>query len=536
MSSGGVKALNPNAEVMGRSAALYMNINAAKGLHDIMKTNLGPKGTIKMLVGGAGDIKLTKDGNVLLREMQIQNPTAVMIARTAVAQDDVTGDGTTSIVLMIGELMKQSERYLSEGLHPRVLVEGFEVAKKATLEFLETFKTPVDVTDRELLHSVARTSLRTKLSESLADQLTDIVTDALIMIRRPDAPLDLHMVEIMHMRHKLDTDTRLIRGLVLDHGSRHPDMPQRCDNAFILSCNISLEYEKSEVNSGFFYSSADQREKLVAAERAYTDQRVQQVIDLKRKVCTSPDQTFVVINQKGIDPLSLDMLAKEGIMALRRAKKRNMERLQLACGGFTINSVEELLPEALGHAGSVYEHTLGDDKYTFIEDVANPHSCTILIKGQNDHTIAQMKDAVRDGLRAVKNVVDDGAVILGGGAFEVAAALHLKNVTRKTIEGRVKLGLDAFAEALLGFPKILAENSGYDAQEVILKLQEEQERGNIVGLDVSTGEPMEPAVAGVYDNYIVKRQIIQSAPVLSSQLLLVDEVLRAGMNMRNRTQ
>ncbi|MEW5318992.1 MAG: hypothetical protein WDW38_010170 [Sanguina aurantia] len=489
MSSGGVKALNPNAEVMGRSAALYMNINAAKGLHDIMKTNLGPKGTIKMLVGGAGDIKLTKDGNVLLREMQIQNPTAVMIARTAVAQDDVTGDGTTSIVLMIGELMKQSERYLSEGLHPRVLVEAPAHASVVPAHHTHT---------------------RTFVGHT--------------------------QVEIMHMRHKLDTDTRLIRGLVLDHGSRHPDMPQRCDNAFILSCNISLEYEKSEVNSGFFYSSADQREKLVAAERAYTDQRVQQVIDLKRKVCTSPDQTFVVINQKGIDPLSLDMLAKEGIMALRRAKKRNMERLQLACGGFTINSVEELLPEALGHAGSVYEHTLGDDKYTFIEDVANPHSCTILIKGQNDHTIAQMKDAVRDGLRAVKNVVDDGAVILGGGAFEVAAALHLKNVTRKTIEGRVKLGLDAFAEALLGFPKILAENSGYDAQEVILKLQEEQERGNIVGLDVSTGEPMEPAVAGVYDNYIVKRQIIQSAPVLSSQLLLVDEVLRAGMNMRNRTQ
>lgn len=511
-----------------------MNINAAKGLHDVMKTNLGPKGTIKMLVGGAGDIKLTKDGNVLLREMQIQNPTAVMIARTAVAQDDITGDGTTSTVLMIGELMKQAERYLAEGTHPRVLVEGFDVAKKAVLEYLDATKVAVEPSDRELLRSVARTSLRTKLREDLADQLTDIVTDAVLTIAQPEQPIDLFMVEIMHMRHKLDQDTHLIKGLVLDHGARHPDMPKRSENCYILSCNLSLEYEKSEVNSGFFYSSADQREKLVAAERAYTDERVQKIIDLKRKVCDTPDKSFVVINQKGIDPGSLEALAKEGIMGLRRAKKRNMERIALACGGFSINSVEELTPDCLGYAGLVYEHVLGEEKYTFIEDVKNPHSCTILIKGPNDHTIAQIKDAVRDGLRAVKNVLEDKSVVVGAGAFEVGAAHQLRTVTKKTVQGRVKLGIEAFAEALLGFPKILAENSGYDAQDVIIKLQEEHERGNAVGLDVATGEPLDPKLTGIYDNYLVKRQIILSAPVIASQLLLVDEVMRAGMNMRKQ--
>lgn len=530
-----LKTLNPNAEIMGRSAALFMNINAAKGLHEVMKTNLGPKGTIKMLVDGAGQIKLTKDGNVLLREMQIQNPTAVMIARTAVAQDDVTGDGTTSTVLMIGEMMKNAERYLSEGTHPRVLVEGFDVAKKALLEFLDQFKVPVEATDRELLRCVARTSLRTKLREELADQLTDIVVDAVLCIRKPDAPIDLYMIETMHMRHKLDQDTKLIRGLVLDHGSRHPDMPKRLEDCFILTCNISLEYEKSEVNSGFFYSSADQREKLVAAEREYTDERVRKIIELKRKVCDTPSKSFVVINQKGIDPISLDMLAKEGILGLRRAKRRNMERLQQACGGYAINSVEELVPEALGHAGLVYEYTLGEDKYTFVEDVANPTSCTVLIKGPNDHTIAQIKDAMRDGLRAVKNTIDDGAVVPGAGAFEVAAAHHLRTVVKKTVEGRAKLGIETFAEALLGFPKILAENSGYDTQEVIIKLQEEHERGTaVVGFDTATGEPFDPVMAGVYDNYIVKKQILQSAPVIISQLLLVDEVIRAGINMRKQ--
>lgn len=464
--------------------------------------------------------------------MQIQNPTAVMIARTAVTQDDITGDGTTSTVILIGELMKQAERYLSEGVHPRIITEGYEISKHAVLEFLEGFKETVDTTDREMLRCVARTALRTKLRESLADQLTDIVVDAVLTIRKPDEPIDLYMVEIMCMRHKLDTDTRLVRGLVMDHGSRHPDMPKRLENAYVLNCNISLEYEKSEVNSGFFYSSAEQREKLVAAERAVTDDKVARILELKRKVCDTADKTMLVINQKGIDPQSLDLLAKAGVLALRRAKKRNMERLQLACGGLTINSVEELDVDCLGHAGLVYEHVLGEEKYTFVEEVRNPHSCTILIKGPNDHTIAQIRDAVRDGLRAVKNVLDDGVVVPGAGSFEVSAAAHLRNVTMKSVAGRAKLGVEAFAEALMGVPKILAENSGYDAQETVIKLAEEAEAGGCVGLDVASGEAIDPHLTGVFDNYLVKRQIIQSAPVIASQLLLVDEVLRAGMNMR----
>ena len=361
-------------------------------------------------------LKLTKDGNVLLREMQIQNPTAVMIARTAVAQDDITGDGTTTTVLVIGELLKQAERYLNEGLHPRVLVEGFDVAKRESLKFLETFMraTPgLEGVDREMLLCVARTALRTKLREELADKLTTIVVDAVLCIAKKEEPIDLHMVEIMTMKHQTDDETKLIQGLVLDHGARHPDMKRYVEDAYVLTCNISLEYERSEVNSTFMYADAEQREKMVAAERAYTDETVRKVIALKKEVCDGNDKGFVVITQKGIDPISLDLLCKENIMALRRAKRRNMERLVLACGGQCINSTEELSPEILGHAGEVYEYVLGDDKYTFVEKVENPTSCTILLKGSNDHTIVQLKDAVRDGLRAVKNVLVDKAVIPG---------------------------------------------------------------------------------------------------------------------------
>lgn len=421
-----------------------------------------------MLVDGAGAIKLTKDGNVLLREMQIQNPTAVMIARAATAQDDITGDGTTSVVLMVGELLKQADRYITEGLHPRIITDGYEIAKTETLKFLDTFKLQKEV-DRELLLSVARTSLATKLNSSLAERLTPAIVDAVLAIYHPPAKPDLHMIEIMQMQHQTASDTSLIRGLALDHGARHPDMPKRVENAFILTLNVSLEYEKSEVNSGFYYSSADQREKLVESERKFVDDKLRKIVELKKEVCGNDPNSqkgFVVVNQKGIDPLSLDVLVKNGIFALRRAKRRNMERLQLVCGGSAQNSVEDLTPEVLGWAGLVYENQLGEEKYTIIEDVKDPKSVTLLIKGPNTHTIMQIKDAVRDGLRSVYNMIVDKSVVPGAGAFQIACAAHLSSESfRKQVKGKAKYGVAAFAEALLVIPKTLAANSGHDIQD-----------------------------------------------------------------------
>ena len=460
-----VKTLNPKAEVARAQAALAVNISAARGLQDVLRTNSGPKGTMKMLVSGAGDIKLTKDGNVLLHEMQIQHPTASLIAKVATAQDDITGDGTTSNVLIIGELLKQADLYISEGLHPRIITEGFEAAKDKALQFLEQVKVSKEM-DRETLIDVARTSLRTKVHAELADVLTEAVVDSILAIKKQDEPIDLFMVEIMEMKHKSETDTGLIRGLVMDHGAQHPDMKKRVEDAYILTCNVSLEYEKTEVNSGFFYKSAEEREKLVKAERKFIEDRVKKIINLKKKVCGDSDKGFVVINQKGIDPFSLDALAKVGIIALRRAKRRNMERLTLACGGIALNSLDDLNPDCLGHAGLVYEYTLGEEKFTFIEKCNNPPSVTLLIKGPNKHTLTQIKDAIRDGLRAIKNAIDDGCVVPGADAVEVAMAEALVKY-KPSVKGRAQLGVQAFADALLIIPKVLAQNSGFDLQETL---------------------------------------------------------------------
>lgn len=409
-----IQNLNPGADMVRHADATMMNINAARGLYDVLKTNLGPKGTLKMLVGGAGDLKLTKDGNTLLHEMMIQHPTACLIARIATAQDDVAGDGTTSNVLIIGDLMKQAERYLADGLHPRLICEGIQAAKGRVLEFLDVVKQDVPVGDRDFLIKVASSSLRTKLHPELADLVTEIVVDAVRCVKKPDEALDLHMVEIMAMQHRHAAESRLVKGLVMDHGGRHPDMKKALSNCFILTCNATLEYEKSEVcalpalppspflpagstsraprcppfrpptalqvNSGFMYSNAEQREKMLSAERKWVDDRVQLILNLQKAVCTE-GQDFVVVNQKGIDPLALDTLQKHGILALRRAKRRNMERLTLACGGSAVNSFDDMTPDVLGWAESVYEQQLGEDAFTFVEGTRHPLSCTILLKG-----------------------------------------------------------------------------------------------------------------------------------------------------------
>mmetsp|Transcript_1970 Transcript_1970/g.2137 ORF Transcript_1970/g.2137 Transcript_1970/m.2137 type:complete len:557 (+) Transcript_1970:32-1702(+) len=527
--SSSIQVLNPKAESLRRTQALQVNIAAAQGLQQVLASNLGPKGTLKLLVDGSGNLKLTKDGKVLLTEMQIQHPTAVMIARAATAQDEICGDGTTTVILLVGELLKEAERFISEGVHPRVLVDGFEIAREETLKYLDGFKTTPEKFDREFLLQVARSSLSTKVNSELTDVLTPIVTDGVLSVyEEGQRNLDLHMIEIMTMQHGSAKETELIKGLVLDHGARHPDMPRRIENAYVLILNVSLEYEKTEVNSGFFYSSAEQREKLVASERKFVDEKLKKIIDLKNEVCElNSNKGFVIINQKGIDPMSLDILAKNGILALRRAKRRNMERLQLVCGGEAQNSVDDLSPSILGFSGLVYENSIGEDKFTYITENKEPKSGTILIKGANNHVLQQIKDAVRDGLRSVSNVLKDQSIIPGGGAFFMSSNNHLLNTKNEFLRGKNKSGIKAFSEALLVIPKTLSKNAGLDSLETLSNCQDEID-DRIVGIDLKSGEPMDPTIEGVWDSYRVMRNAISAATGIASNLLLCDELLKAG--------
>lgn len=455
-------------------------------------------------------------------------------------------DGTTSTVLFTGELLKRAEYFTTEGLHPRLITEGYEAAKDMCLEFLDTCKihTPDIYNDRELITSVARASLRTKLAPDIATNVTEAIVEAIMCVSSDGTPIDLHMVEIMEMQHKSGSESCCVNGIVMDHGARHPDMPRRLKNVHILTCNVSMEYEKTEMSSGFFYNSAEEREKLVESEQRFTSEKVKQVIDFKRRVCKE-GESFAIINQKGIEPSALDMLAKEGIFALRRAKRRNMERLTLAFGGVAVNSYDDLEESHLGWAGELHEEHVGEDKYTFVEHAKTAKSCTILIRGPNKHTIDMIKDATRDGLRAVKCALEDKCVIAGAGAFEIAAYRMLMR-RKSAVSGKAKLGVEAFAQSLLVIPKILAENSALDVQDTVIKCEEAQDLADdecmqrddgspnlshTIGINLDSGKPFYPATEGIYDSYLVKRQSLQLATILSTQLLLVDEVMKAGKSM-----
>lgn len=322
--------------------------------------------------------------------------------------------------------------------------------------------------------SVARSSLGTKVQGSLVESLSEIAVKAVKLVREySKTGIDLHMIEIVKMQHQSAQETRLVSGLVLDHGARHPDMPKRLKNCLVLNLNVSLEYEKTEVNSGFFYSSPSQRNALIQSERQFTDEKVRKIVDLKNAACAS-GESFVVVNQKGIDPLSLDVLAKNGILALRRAKRRNAERIHALCGAVPVNSVDDMARDILGFASDVSEYSLGEEKYTFIEGVKSPRSCTILIKGTlpmshpagpTPYALAQVADAIKDGLRAVKNVYDDQFVVPGAGSFYLALSAFLKQSSKST--GNAKFGVSVFADSLLAIPKALLQNSGLDFQSTL---------------------------------------------------------------------
>ncbi|BAM40712.1 molecular chaperone protein [Theileria orientalis strain Shintoku] len=539
-----VNILNSRADSLQAVAAMATNIHAAKSLFDILKSNLGPKGTCKMLVNGAGNIKITKDGSVLLSEMMIQHPTAMILCRAASALDEVTGDGTTSNVLFSTSLMKNAEEYiLYQNVHPKYLCDGFDLSLKKLTELLPSLGMPIynktseeegrDI-DWEMVGSIVKTSICTKLPYKLAIHIAEEVLEAVKIIYEPKKQLDLFMVEVLTMKHRFNSETRLVRGMVMDHGVRHPDMPKKVKKAYILTLNASLEYEKSEVNANFYYESAEKREAMARSEREFTDEKVRKIIQLKQKVCEGNDNSFCVFNQKGIDPPALDMLAKEGIMALRRVKRRNMERLTLCCGGKPCNAVEDLTEEDLGYADLVYEVAVGEEKYTFVEGVRDPKSCTLLIKGSSEYSINQIKDAIRDGLRVVKNAIEDRRVLPGAGATELSLYNDLMDYS-KEVRGKAKYGVMVFAESLLVLPKTLADNAGLDGKEVVLELLDQvRESGRVLGLDLETGKYMVPAAEGIWDNYSVKLQVFTIATTVAEQLLLVDEVIKAGRSMHNR--
>ncbi|MEB3772545.1 MAG: TCP-1/cpn60 chaperonin family protein [Desulfurococcales archaeon] len=510
---------------VGRDA-LRNNILAARVMAELLKTSLGPRGLDKMLVDSFGDVTITNDGATIVKEMEVQHPAAKLLIEVAKAQDAEVGDGTTTAVVLAGSLLEKAEGLLDQNIHPSIIIDGYVDALNKSLEELDKIAVKVDINDRDLLKRIAATALSSKYigSGPEKEKILDIVVDAITTIAEPlddgTFRIDLSHVKIEKKKGGSLADTKLIRGVVLDKEVVHPGMPKRVEKAKIALLDMPLEIEKPEITAKINITDPAQ----IKAFKEKEAQAIEKMVETIAKTGAN-----VVITQKGIDELAQHYLAKKGIMAVRRVKRSDIEKIAKATGARIISTLKDLKPEDLGEAELVEERKVGNDKMIFIEGAKNPKSVTILVRGANDMLLDEAERSIEDALHVLRNVLRDPKVVGGGGAPEVELALKLREFAR-TVGGKQQLAVEAFADALEEIPTILAESAGLDALESIMKLRQYHADGKVfAGVDVLNGEIVEDMTAkNVYEPIIVKKQAIKSAAEAALAILKIDDLIAAA--------
>ncbi len=501
--------------------AVRSNIMAARAIVEILKTTYGPKGMDKMLVNSLGDITITNDGATILDKMEIQHPAAKMLVQIAKGQDEEAGDGTKTAVIFAGELLKEAEKLLDKNIHPTIIIEGFKKALYKALEVLDKISEPVDINDDEKLIKVALTSLNSKAVKDAKEHLAEIAVETVKAIaeqRDGRWYVDLNNVQIIKKHGGSLFDTTLVRGIVLDKEVVHPDMPRRVENAKIALLDTPLEIEKPEIDLEVSITSPELIQKLMEKQEKILAEKVEKI---------AATGANVVITQKGIDEVAQHYLAKKGILAVRRVKRSDIEKIAKATGAKIVTSMRDLKPEDLGYAELVEERKVGEDKMIFIEGAKNPRSVTILIRGGFERLVDEAERAIRDALSAVADAVMDGKIIAGGGAGEIEVAKGVLEIAR-TLSGRERLAVEAFARAVESLPQTLAHNAGHDPIEVLMKLRKEHEQGNKwAGFDIETGEPVNTWELGIVEPTRVKANALKAGTEVATLILRIDDVIAA---------
>ncbi|MEM2130154.1 MAG: thermosome subunit beta [Candidatus Bathyarchaeia archaeon] len=502
--------------------AQHANIMAAKIIAEAVKTSLGPKGMDKMLVDSLGDVTITSDGRTILDEIDVEHPAAKMMVEVAKTQDDEVGDGTTTSVVIAGELLSKAEELLNKNVHPTVIIDGYRKAADKALETLEKIAIPVSPTDKEALKKVAMTSMASKLVAENREQLADIAVDAILHVAEKvgdEYRVDLDNIMVEKKTGEAITDTKLIKGIVLDKEIVHPGMPKRIENAKIALLDLALEVEKTEFDAKINIETPEQME-------AFLHEEENMMRDMVEKIAATGAN--VVICQKGIDDMVQHFLARKGIAAVRRAKKSDMEKLAKATGGKVVTNLQDITKKDLGYAALVEERKIGDDKMTFIEGCKNPRSVAILIRGGTERVVDEAERSIHDALCVVRDVVQEPKIVIGGGAPEVEVAKALREFA-ETLPGREQLAVQSYAEAVEVVPTTLGENAGLDPIDIISDLRAYHEKGQKwAGVDVFEGKVVDMEKNSVYEPLAVKKQIIKSATEAASMILKIDDVIAAG--------
>ena len=492
------------------------NIMAAKAVAGAVRTTLGPKGMDKMLVDTMGDVVITNDGVTILKEMDIEHPAAKMMVEIAKTQDQEVGDGTTTAVVLAGELLKQAEELLEQEIHPTVIAAGYRAAADKSMEILKGLAVEVSAKDEDLLRKIAITAMTGKGSQSAREDLADMAVQAVRSVVDEDGTVDTDNITVEKKVGGGITDSVLISGVVVDKDRLHPSMPKSVKSARIALLNAAVEIEKTEVDAKIQITSPDQLQ-------AFLDQEESMLKGMVDRIATTGANVLFV--QKGIDDLAQHFLAKAGIYTLRRVKKSDMEKLARATGGRVVTSIHEISKDDLGKAGLVEERKVSDEKMTFVEECDNPKSVSIILRGGTEHVVDELDRAMEDALRVVGVAVQDRMLVAGGGAPEVELALRLRAYA-STVGGREQLAIEAFANAMEIIPKTLAENAGLDQIDSLVSLRSQHERGvKGAGLDMDSGKPVEMLKLGVVEPLRVKTQAIKSAAEAAIMILRIDDVI-----------
>jgi len=492
------------------------NIMAAKAVAGAVRTTLGPKGMDKMLVDTMGDVVITNDGVTILKEMDIEHPAAKMMVEIAKTQDQEVGDGTTSAVVLAGELLKQAEGLLEQEIHPTIIAAGYRAAADKSMEILKGLTVSVLAKDEDLLMKIAFTAMAGKGSQSARDELAVMAVEAVRSVVDEDGTVDTDNITVEKKVGGGITDSLLVSGVVIDKDRLHPSMPKSVTDAKIALLNVAMEIEKTEVDAKIQITSPDQLQ-------AFLDQEEKMLKGMVDKIVASGANVLFV--QKGIDDLAQHFLAKAGIYTLRRVKKSDMEKLARATGGKVITSIHEISKDDLGKAGLVEERKVSDDKMTFVQQCDNPKSVSIILRGGTVHVVDELDRAMEDALRVVGVAFEDKMLVAGGGAPEVELALRLR-ACASTVGGREQLAIESFADAMEIIPKTLAENAGIDQIDTLVALRSAHEKGmKGAGLDMDTGKPVEMLKLGVVEPLRVKTQAIKSATEVAVMILRIDDVI-----------
>jgi len=502
--------------------AQHNNIMAARVVSEYVRSALGPKGMDKMLVDSLGDVTITSDGRTILDEIDVEHPAAKMMVEVAKTQDDEVGDGTTTSVIVAGELLGKAEDLLNKNVHPTVIIDGYRKAADKALETLEQIAIESSATDKAVLKKVAMTSMASKLVSEHREQLAEIAVDAVLHVAQKvgeqyRADLDDIMVE--KKPGESITDTKLIKGVVLDKDVVHPGMPKRIEKAKIVLLDTALEVEKTEFDAKINIETPEQMEAFLHEEESMLRGMVDKIIATGANV---------LICQKGIDDMAQHFLARKGILVVRRAKKSDMEKLAKATGGKVVTNLEDMTKKDLGSAEVVEERKIGDDKMTFIEGCKNPRAVAILIRGGTERIVDEAERSVHDALCVVRDVVQEPKVLIGGGAPEVEVARALREFA-DTLPGREQLAVQCYAEAMEIVPVTLGENAGLDPIDIVSDIRAQHEKGETwAGVDVFEGKVKDMQKLNVYEPLAVKKQVIKSATEAASMILKIDDIIAAG--------